>query len=153
LTVALSESITPIQVTELQELAKHRLPADILLDMKKVVAEVGRHNMTEVLAAKVVVDGAARTLADTELKMAARTEEVEDMERVTDNRLEIMVVVITRKPNLALITSKGRAGTTSKIKVVGIIRAADTVSLRRETIRMGNKAAMILSLVLEVQVR
>lgn len=153
MTVAPSESITPIQATELQELAKHRLAADILLGMKKVVAEVGRHKMTEVLAAKVVEDGAARTLADTELKTAARTEEVEDMEWVTDSHLQIMVVVTTRKPNLVLITSKDRAGTTSKIKVVGIIRAADTVSLRRETIRMGNKAAMILSLVLEVRVR
>lgn len=147
----------PTQAIGLQESVRHPAAADSVISMKEaVVVEDGRHKMREVLAARVVEVGAARTTVDTAVKAISsaaaaeedRTEVVEEdmvvLVLAMDNNLEPTEAATTHKVRAAGTASKARtAGTISKLRVVHM------VSQRRATIPTGNKAAMILSLVLE----
>ena len=124
---------------------------------KLEAAEAGKVNRKELRAAPVVVVGVARTKADMEVKAASadHTEVVEVMEE--EEVLLPAGMDNSQEATQAGTTHKARAvDPASQAKVVGIInrlRAADTGSLRKATIPMDSKAAMIPSLALEDQMR
>jgi hypothetical protein len=149
----------PTQATEPQELDKHPAAGDTTTSMRAVVLLVvvvvgdGQDKMMEVLAARAVEAGAARTTAEVAAMAVKETSAgrtaavvVEDMEEEgTDSNQEHTEAADT--------THKARAaGTASKAKVVGTIsklKVVRTASNRRATIPTGNKAAMTPSLALE----
>jgi hypothetical protein len=123
-----------------------------------LLVEDGRHKMRELLLARLVEAGAAKTTADTAVKAISehrtpdRTEEVVEEDTVEEEP------VVGMDSNLepteeADTTHKARAADTpSKARVVGTIsklRVVHMVSQRRATIPTDNRAAMILSLVPE----
>jgi hypothetical protein len=150
----------PTQATEPQELDKHPAAGDTTTSMRAVVLVAvvvvgdGQDKMMEVLAARAVEAGAARTTAEVAAMAVKETSAgrtaavvVEDMEEEegTDSNQEHTEAADT--------THKARAaGTASKAKVVGTIsklKVVRTASNRRATIPTGNKAAMTPSLALE----
>jgi hypothetical protein len=151
----------PTQAIGLQEPDRHPAVADSAISMKEaLLVGDGRDKMREVLVARLVEAGAARTTADTaavkaisDHRTADRTEVVEEegtleeQEPVVgmDSNLEPTEEAdTTHKARAADILSKARAlGTISKLKVVHM------VSRRRATIPTDNRVAMILSLVRE----
>ena len=142
----------PTQAIELQESVRRQAAEDSVVSTKEqAVVEDGRRRMMEILAARAVVVGAARTMADMALKAisADRMEVVEDMGE------EVVVVGMDRHPELTeadTIPKVRPARTPSRARVVGTTsrhRVVRTINHHREAIPTGSKAAMILSLVLE----
>jgi hypothetical protein len=149
----------PTQAIALQEPDRHPAAADLAISMKEaLLVEDGRDKMMEVLVARLVEAGAARTTAGTAAVKAIshhrtpdRTEVVEEdtveeepvvgMHRNLDPTEEADT---THKVRAADILSQARAvGTISKLRVVHM------VSQRRAIIPTDNRVAMILSLVPE----
>jgi len=149
----------PTQAIGLQEPDRHPVVAELAISMKEaLLVEDGREILMEVLVARLVEAGAARTTADTAAVKAISDHRTADRTEVGEEDTVEEELVVGMDSNLeptveADTTNKARAADTlNKARAVGTIsklRVVHMVSRRRAIIPTDNRVAMILSLVPE----